>query len=66
MKPQQIQTSKLSPQAEIDLMRLAYRKRQEAYDYNLKDMMREAIPYLITGTVIAGFIAFIVAAFITV
>ncbi len=66
MKPQPIKSTKLHPQTEIHLIRLAYRKRQEAYDYNLKDMIREATPYLITGSVIAAAIAFIIAALVTV
>ena len=66
MKPQPIRSTKLHPQTEINLIRLAYRKRQEAYDYTLKDMIRESVPYLITGSVIAATIAFIIAALITV
>lgn len=66
MKPPPIRTTKLHPQTEINLIRLAYRKRQEAYDYNFADLIRESVPYLITGTVVAAALTFLVAAFMTV
>lgn len=53
-------------QAEIDLIRLAYRRRRRRHahlDFRLRPTIREATPYLLTGSLITFAILFIVAIF---
>jgi hypothetical protein len=52
-------------QAEIDMIRLAYRQRQDAFNYGIKDFLKESIPWLITGSVATLALAFIISLFFT-
>lgn len=50
-------------QNEIALIRLAYRQRQDAFNFRVRPTIKEATPYLLTGSLLAFIVAFIISLF---
>lgn len=50
-------------QADIDLIRLAYRRRSDAFNFRLRPTLQEATPYIMVGSIAAGAVAYIITLF---